>query len=211
MHDFELANVVASRICHDLVGPVGAVVNGVDLIREIGVGDVEDELGMVGQSGRRAADLLQFYRIAFGAAAPEDTAIKRDVLNCLAGMFVASDRVMLSWPSTRGPDLSRQEARLLFQMLMCARAIAGMRGEIGVELAAEASFPLRISIHPHGNGHGGPARLNAEMVEIASAPDQPPLTPRLIEFSLVRISADALGVTLGVAEVDGAVTLLAED
>lgn len=210
MHDTDLAATVSSRICHDLVGPVGAVVNGIDLIREIGDSELGDELEMVNQSGRRAADLLQFYRIAFGAAGPGDTALKRQVLHCLAGMMIGSQRIKLVWQDAAGPDLDRVEARLLFQMLMCARAIAGMRGEIEVRLHAEASFPLCLAIHPHGNGHGGASALNSEKIEHMRERRPPPLTPRLIEFTLVRISALELGVRLSVTEADGGILLVAE-
>ena len=58
-----LAGILASRICHDLVSPVGAVVNGMDLIREVGAGDAREELAMVGESAKRASALLQFFRI----------------------------------------------------------------------------------------------------------------------------------------------------
>ena len=63
----DLTSILVSRICHDLVSPVGAIVNGVDLVREIGGGDIEAELAMISQSSNRASALLQFYRIAFGA------------------------------------------------------------------------------------------------------------------------------------------------
>ena len=62
----ELAGTVCTRICHDLVSPVGAVVNGADLIDELGVADAKDEMAMIAQSARRAAAMLKFHRLAFG-------------------------------------------------------------------------------------------------------------------------------------------------
>ena len=73
----ELSAILVSRICHDLVSPVGAVVNGIDLIRDIGTGNVDAELQMVAQSANRASALLQFYRVAFGATG-EDAEISRN-------------------------------------------------------------------------------------------------------------------------------------
>jgi len=211
MQDTEIATIISSRICHDLVSPVGAVVNGIDLIREIGAGDVQDELRMISQSASRASSLLQFYRIAFGTAATRDAPISRRVLQCQAGQMIASPRIALDWPDTAGPSLTRMEARLLFQILMCARAIVGMRGAIQISLAPEASFPMTVAIYPHGNGHGGPAELNRDMIELIQSPGHPDaLAPRLVEFALVSTSSMALGVELKLDETGEGVELVAD-
>ena len=65
MNDTELAGIVCARICHDLVSPVGAMVNGADLIGELGTADASDELALVAQSARRAAAMLKFHRMEF--------------------------------------------------------------------------------------------------------------------------------------------------
>ena len=101
-----IASILASRICHDLVSPVGAVENGIDLIREIGAGDTRDELAMVSESARRASSLLQFFRIAFGAA-DEGAMLSRAALKAQADTLIAASRVVLEWAGTDGPDLSR--------------------------------------------------------------------------------------------------------
>ncbi len=210
MQDSDLATIISSRICHDLVSPVGAVVNGIDLIREIGPGDVKEELTMISQSASRASSLLQFYRIAFGAAAIRDAPITRPVLQCQAAQMIAGNRISLDWPETGGPPLTRPEARLLFQLVMCARAIVGMRGAIHIAIDSDASLPMAIAIHPHGNGHGGPAALNRDMIELMRSPGHPDaLAPRLVEFALVQASAAALGVVLTVVETGDSVTLRA--
>ena len=54
----DIASLLASRICHDLVSPVGAVVNGTDLIRAVGGADIQDELALIGQSAARASIIL---------------------------------------------------------------------------------------------------------------------------------------------------------
>ena len=99
----DLSATIASRICHDLVSPIGAIVNGVDLIREIGGSDVSDELAMISQSADRASSLLQFYRIAFGAAEAQATPIARSTLFDLANRLVSTPRVVLEWPDIDGP------------------------------------------------------------------------------------------------------------
>ena len=78
MSQTELADIVCARVCHDLVGPVGAVVNGADLIAEIGLANAEDEMAMVAQSARRAAAMLKFHRLAFGPVGDSTATLSRD-------------------------------------------------------------------------------------------------------------------------------------
>ncbi|MEM6663663.1 MAG: histidine phosphotransferase family protein [Pseudomonadota bacterium] len=196
MTEPDLASAISSRICHDLVSPVGAIVNGVDLIREIGMGDFQDELGMISQSATRASSLLQFYRIAFGTAEDNDAEIARPVLQNQAQSLIDTGRISLEWPDASGPALKRAEARLLFQMLMCCRASLGMRGFVSVDLAPTGSFPVSVTAEAVGLGEN-PAELNPDIARLLETePDAATLPPRLIEFALIRASAARLNVVL---------------
>ena len=101
----ELAGIVCARICHDLVSPVGAVVNGADLIRELGTADAAEEMAMVEQSARRAAALLKFHRLAFGAVGDPAAVLTRAQLCERAEDVLAGPRVQLAW-SRRRPSSS---------------------------------------------------------------------------------------------------------
>lgn len=197
----DLSAILISRICHDLVSPIGAIVNGVDLVREIGGGDVDAELAMISQSSNRASGLLQYYRIAFGAAS-EDSEVSRNALRDQAISFIGSPRIVVEWAADNGPHLKRPLSRLLYQMLMCARGLSGMRGVISVDLPADASLPLRISIESEGSPD------SAEMLDILSGETEDVIpTPRLIEFVLARNSARALGLKLSVHRGDGRILM----
>ena len=182
-----IAGILASRICHDLVSPVGAIANGVDLIREVGAGDAREELAMVGESAKRASALLQFFRIAFGAA-DEGAMLSRAALKAQADALIATSRVVLEWEGIAGPDMSRAEGRLLCQMLLCARALAGMRGHISVGLDGATSLPLRLIVLSQP-GAGGFDQDKIRMLE--APPALSDVTPRLVEFALVHGAAAA--------------------
>ncbi|MEM7190394.1 MAG: histidine phosphotransferase family protein, partial [Pseudomonadota bacterium] len=152
MSTTDIASAISSRICHDLVSPVGAIVNGLDLIREIGMGDMQDELTMISQSATRAASLLQFYRIAFGAVHAEDAPIPRQALQAEARTLIDSGRIKLDWPDNTGPELSRAEARLLCQLLLCCRAALGLRGTVSVDLSTTTALPMRVGARAIGAG-----------------------------------------------------------
>lgn len=195
----EISSLLASRICHDLVSPVGAIANGADLISEIGGGDVQDEIAMISQSAARASALLQFYRIAFGAAGEDDMPLARGALRAQAEQLLATPKMILDWEGLEGPAMSRAEGRLLFQMLMCARAVAGMRGRISTRLDLEASFPQTITILSLGATPGSQSVNHDFLALLAAGPEMPAITARQIEFAMVHRSAAELGVRIAVA------------
>src|SRR5258705_13002728 len=69
MNDLDFAALLVSRVCHDLVSPIGAVVNGLEVLEdETDMAMRADALRLVAASAEQAAARLQFARIAFGAA-----------------------------------------------------------------------------------------------------------------------------------------------
>lgn len=189
----DLAAVISSRICHDLVSPVGAIVNGVDLIREIGPGGLDSEFGMISQSADRASGLLQFYRLAFGAAAEDAEGVSRQALMEKASAMIATPRVSLTWSETGGPALTRPEARFLSQILLCARSLTGMSANVQVDLPADRTFPVTITID--GDLSSG-AEDRLRLLQDPAAPVE--LSPRIIEFVLAGRTSHDLGVMLDV-------------
>lgn len=200
----DLASAISSRICHDLVSPVGAIVNGIDLVREIGATGLDDEIAMIGQSADRASGLLQFYRLAFGAAPDDAQPLGRTILRDHAATVINWQRITLGWERTDGPPLSRGEAKLLCLLLLCARAVTGMQGVIEVGLEPATTFPLHVSV-------GSPGTSDAdERLAMLSKPDAPlEAEARSVEFVLARGAAADLGVRLHTARVADRITLMA--
>jgi len=203
MDNPDLAAALASRICHDLVSPVGAVVNGVDLLRETGPADLADTVGMIAQSAGRASALLQFYRVAFGAAEGEAKPIGRPTLRELASVLAQPPRITVGWEET-GPAFTRPEARLISLLLLAARSALGLRGAIHVRPAPGATFPLTISIESAAFSKMEPL-LGSVAATLASAP----ISPRSVEFILARNAAEKLGVAMEIARSEGVVTISA--
>ncbi|MEM9059329.1 MAG: histidine phosphotransferase family protein [Pseudomonadota bacterium] len=197
----DLTAVLTSRICHDLVSPIGAIVNGVDLIREIGGGDIEAELGMINQSSARASALLQFYRVAFGAAA-SGSDIARGALRDQSRALIETPRIIIDWPEDGGPHVARPHARLLFQVLLCARALTGMRGIIAVRMPLDGFLPLSVNVQTAGG-----ADCDEMLGHLCGTAESAELSPRLIEFVLVRQTASDLGMTLDVQRTDDAIRI----
>ncbi|MCH8166892.1 MAG: hypothetical protein IIC03_03055 [Proteobacteria bacterium] len=203
MNDTELAGIVCTRICHDLVSPVGAVVNGADLIREMGGADATEEMAMVEQSARRAAALLKFHRLAFGAVGDRDATMARGQLCERVEGVLAGPRVRLEWSAPQGPPISLPVARLIFLMLLAGRAMLGMSGALKVMLPAGDALPLAVI------AEGAKAGASADQRRWLAGEPGPAPDSRQVEFALVGPAAVAVGARLKLIEGDGQLALRA--
>ena len=188
----DLPALLASRLCHDLISPVGAIGNGLDLVAEIGISPaVSEEIAMVADSAARASALLQFYRLAFGRADPDAGAVAREVIAGHAATQIASARIEVEIAPLSGPALPRPVARLVCLMLMAARHVAGGAGALSVRLAADDTLPVLVEVAAARNIDmaTGPAALLA-------GPLPADLSPRVVEFALLRDGAGRLGLDL---------------
>lgn len=189
---FRLAQAVASRICHDLVSPVGAVVNGIDLVREMGGAGGPEETEMIGASASRAGALLEWQRLAFGAGSGEGAAIARGRLAEMADQVIASKRVSVAVAPAAGPALARPAARLAALMLLAGRGLLGMRGALALDLGAEDAWPMRLGVA--GEGATAAAEIEARLARNAAEPEA-----RTVEFALLHPAARSAGARLAVA------------
>ena len=97
--DLRIAELLCSRLCHDLVSPIGAVNNGVELMEEFG-GASDEAMALIGASGKQAARRLQYYRIAFGLAGSQIAQSLDDTKAVVTG-FLEGGKVAADWdPAT---------------------------------------------------------------------------------------------------------------
>ncbi|MEL7462647.1 MAG: hypothetical protein AAFN79_01170 [Pseudomonadota bacterium] len=134
----DLAGLVASRICHDLISPVGALGNGMELIDASG-GDIGEELELIRSCSDAARFALTYMRIAFGAAGPEDTVDPAETM-AAARPYLAAKRLTLSGTEGEtegGGDRSRLRAKARLLTLLAA-VDAAPRGATAIPLDADA-------------------------------------------------------------------------
>ena len=134
----ELAALLCSRVCHDLISPVGAIVNGLEVLEE-----EKDEatkqfaLDLIKKSARIASAKLQFCRIAFGAAGSAGAQIDLGDAEAIARGFLEDDKTKLAWNLPRALSPKNRVKLLLNMLVMAGQAIP--RGG-------------RISVDPVGSG-----------------------------------------------------------
>src|ERR1700741_2196447 len=98
LDSLDLAGLLCSRICHDLISPTGAIVNGLEVFDE--GGDAETRtfaLDLIRKSARTASGRLQFCRIAFGAGGSAGAQIDTGDAEAMARGFIEEDKVKLTW------------------------------------------------------------------------------------------------------------------
>lgn len=124
-----LAAKVSARLCHDLVNPLGAIANGIELLELSGLAD-GPELELIRASVDEATSRLKFLRLAFGPG-QHDHGIGRDeVLEAIQARYSAS-ATSVAWESV--PDLTRAEAKAVFLALMALESVTARGGQVMVQ------------------------------------------------------------------------------
>ena len=117
----DLAALLCSRVCHDLISPTGAIVNGLEVLEE----EESDEetksfaLELIKKSAKAASARLQFCRLAFGAAGSAGAQIDLGDAHTMARAFIEDDKTELVWNLPR-VLLPKNRVKLLLNMLLIA-------------------------------------------------------------------------------------------
>lgn len=125
----DISALLGSRICHDLISPIGAISNGVELLLMDGVAK-GPEMTLVAESVAHANARIRFFRVAFGQTSKDQRIGFAEIRSILQDMAHGS-RTSVDWIS--GPDLSRRETKLAFLCILCLESALGQGGRITVD------------------------------------------------------------------------------
>ncbi len=135
MNEVDFASLLCSRLCHDLMSPVGALSNGIELLADESDPDMQREvMELLAASARGTANKLKFFRLAFGAAggygAEVDTS---EAESALRGLF-EDKRIEVHWAISDG-RLPKGAVKLLLNLAMIAgdTLVRGGRLDVGAE------------------------------------------------------------------------------
>ena len=129
----DLAALLCSRVCHDLISPVGAIVNGLEVLEEEkDEATKEFALDLIKKSARTASAKLQFCRIAFGAAGSAGAQIDLGDAENIARGFLEDDKTKLAWNLPRALS-PKNRVKLLLNMLVIAGQAIPRGGRISIE------------------------------------------------------------------------------
>src|SRR5918994_2309507 len=137
LESLDLAALLCSRVCHDLISPVGAIVNGLEVLE-----DDNDEstknfaLELIKKSARQASARLQFCRLAFGAAGSAGAQIDLGDAESVARGFLEDGKTKLTWSVPR-LLLPKNRVKLLLNLLIIAGQAIPRGGSLAVEPAGD--------------------------------------------------------------------------
>jgi histidine phosphotransferase ChpT len=157
MNAVDLASLLCSRLCHDLMSPVGALNNGIELLADEQDPEMREKcLELLEDSARASANKLKFFRLAFGAAGGFGESVDtHEAHAALEGVFGAERRIEVGWVVSDG-KLPKGAVKLLLNLALLAGDalvrggsldVGAESGDAEIELVIRAEGP-RILLDP---------------------------------------------------------------
>jgi histidine phosphotransferase ChpT len=157
----DLAALLCSRVCHDVISPVGAIINGLEVLD----GEQDEEMRAVAmelikKSAISASARLQFCRLAFGAAGSFGALIDTGDAEKAARDIFANGRTALQWSGGRRMA-SRNSVKLLLNLCLIAASAIPRGGVVAVDISGEDD-----AMTMRGEAKGSNARLSHNATDI---------------------------------------------
>ena len=147
LESLDLAALLCSRVCHDLISPVGAIMNGLEVME-----DVKDEetskfaMDLIKKSAKTASAKLQFCRLAFGAAGSAGAQIDTGDAEKVVRGLMEDEKTKISWNVPR-ILMAKNRVKLLLNMLLLAAQAIPRGGQLTVNPVGEGdAMGFRISV-----------------------------------------------------------------
>lgn len=186
----ELAALLCSRVCHDLISPVGAIVNGLEVLDDNPKPEDRDfALDLIRKSARTASARLQFCRLAFGAAGSSSAQIDLGDAQNMAKGHIEDGKITLSWNLPR-LLLPKNRVKLLLNMLVIAQQTIPRGGTLTIDPVGEGeTMSFRVT------AAGLNARVPQNIVALLGA-STAAVDAHAVQPYYTRLLAQACGLTV---------------
>ena len=178
-----LSSLTGSRICHDLISPIGAITNGLELLGLSG-STTGPELALIDESVAQATARIKFFRLAFGVADASLQSVE-DIAEILRG-FDTGGRFKIQFEAQGA--VARSKVRLLFLSVLCLERAMPFGGTIKLT-RKDQTWEIR----------GQSERLQATdptWQQLISGAEFENLSPATVQFGLLRESVAEMGADL---------------
>jgi len=199
----DLAALLCSRVCHDLISPVGAIVNGLEVLDDNPKPEDRDfALDLIRKSAKTASARLQFCRLAFGAAGSAGAQIDIGDAHAMAKGHIEDGKVTLTWNLPR-LLLPKNRVKLLLNMLVIAQQTIPRGGTLIVDPVGDGeSMSFRIT------AAGLNARVPQNIVDLLSASSTAAVDAHAVQPHYTRLLAQACGLQVTLT-LDGEKVIIA--
>ncbi|WP_046116462.1 histidine phosphotransferase ChpT [Ensifer aridi] len=187
----DLAALLCSRVCHDIISPVGAINNGLELLDEGGAD--ADAMDLIRTSALNASVRLKFARLAFGASGSVGASIDTGEAEKAAKDFAAAERkTEVNWSGPRA-IIAKNRVKLLLNLFLIAYGAIPRGGSIDVTLENpefDATFTLVAK--------GRMMRVPPKLVELISGTPEEAIDAHSIQPYYTVLLAEEAGMTIDV-------------
>ncbi|HEV2574071.1 histidine phosphotransferase ChpT [Methylocella sp. CPCC 101449] len=133
----DLAALLCSKVCHDVISPVGAIINGLEVLEEEKDAEMRKFANdLIRKSAHTASAKLQFCRLAFGAAGSAGASIDTGDAEQVARNLLADDRLKFEWVGTR-QLMPKNKVKLILNLCLIASACIPRGGLLRVVISGE--------------------------------------------------------------------------
>jgi histidine phosphotransferase ChpT len=202
----DLAALLSSRVCHDVISPVGAIVNGLEVLEEEKDAEMRGHaLALIKTSAAKASARLQFCRLAFGAAGSKGASIDTGDAEHVTQQLLVDERARLQWSVPR-VLMSKNKVKVLLNLCLVAAAAIPRGGDICVSATGEGDdVAFRIE------ARGGSARIAANLPALlAGEVEDGGLDARSIQVYYTGLVARACGLDISISADADMVTIEAK-
>lgn len=191
----KLAELLCTRLCHDLTGPIGAIANGTEFLSEETGKMQEQAIELIGSSAAQAVSRLQFYRKAYGRI-NDDGEINLESLRKTTADLFTDSKITLDWPDAHtesaGVPVSYKMGRILMNLVIIASATLLRGGTLSVRLAADGDIKT-IQIRAEGKSIKWDGEIEQTLSQDVSLES---LNPKIIQAYMTRLLALEIEATL---------------
>jgi histidine phosphotransferase ChpT len=205
LDSLDLAALLASRLCHDVINPVGAIINGLEVLEtEKDEAMKQVALELIHKSAGQASARLQFARLAFGAAGSAGAEIDLGDAGQLARARVEDERTKLAWNLPRAL-LPKNRVKLLLNLVVVAGSTIPRGGAVKVDPIGEGAG---MGFHLEAQGQN--ARIPPALPGLLAGTPEQPVDVHLIQPFYAGLLARAAGMRVSLAAEGDRVVITAE-
>ena len=203
----KMAEMLCTRLCHDLTGPIGAVSNGAEFISEDSFNMQGEAVDLIVSSAFSAVSRLQFYRFAYGRVKGQGEASLDDKKQLVEDFFRGTN-VKLDWPHQHADaasvSVSSRMARLLFNLLVITSGGLLKGGNIAVRVSESDSHEKNLAVVATGES----VKWDLEFEDILlGKTSQEHMSPKSVQVFLTAMLAEELGVRLNIEHDSGKISI----